>query len=271
MSLTAAKAEYDAARQRLAAAQAAAAANKDDAALAAKVQEAQAEVHKTQAVYVEALEKNDPLSQNIEERLAKVRREEKEKLYATQEKLKADAADAEKRAAELADKLKKKEEEEEERKKTAGNKKDEPNQLAEIEKRLTEAVLKTEQEAAARNAESETKIAALQKELAAKETAAYRASKLLELGNTVVTELVTGDTKEEIDNSIIKAQQAKLRIVKEIETARAGAENQSRQQVPTPLNPSTSLTQLTGTLTAEQIRKMSPAEWAAHRTKLGFK
>jgi len=274
MSLAQKKAALAEARQKLDAARKAADANKEDAALATAVQEAVAAVTKANDEYIDALERADPLSQNIEDRISKARKEEKEKLYASLEKQKQEKEEADKRAKELEDRLKKLEEEKkklDDANSDGDKKKKNADEIADVEKRILERVAKAEQEAAATKLEAEQKVAALQKELEHKDLEAYKAKKLAEAGNTVVVELVSGATKEEIDNSIVRAQQAKARIVKEIEAARAGAGDEIKNRVPTPPGPQANLTQLTGTLTADQIRKMSPTEWAQHRKSLGFK
>lgn len=91
----------------------------------------------------------------------------------------------------------------------------------------------------------------------------YREQRLREVGETVIPELVMGNTKEEIDASITNAQSRFNDIIAKHSGAYA-------QPTVTPNNVNTQSLNIKD-LSVEDISKMSAVEWAEKRKMLGFK
>lgn len=91
----------------------------------------------------------------------------------------------------------------------------------------------------------------------------YREQRLREVGETVIPELVMGTTKEEVDESITKAQERFNEIL-----TKHGA-----VQVTPTVTPNNVNTQSLNVkdVSVEDISRMSVAEWAEKRKMLGFK
>lgn len=90
----------------------------------------------------------------------------------------------------------------------------------------------------------------------------YRMEKLNSVGDEIISELVTGTTKEEIDASFEVAK-AKYDSIKERYVS------QSTQNIPVANVDTSSLN--ANSINAMDISKMSQSEWAEYRTKLGLK
>ena len=90
----------------------------------------------------------------------------------------------------------------------------------------------------------------------------YRMEKLNTVGDEIISELVTGTTKEEIDASFEVAK-AKYDSIKERYISK------TTQSIPVANVDTSSLN--TNSINAADISKMSSSEWAEYRAKLGLK
>lgn len=227
---------------------------------------------KLNAALAKELESADPLSVDIDARIAAARKEEKTKLYDRLKKLEDEKKASDLKIAEIE--AAKKKLEDEAAKSDAGEQgkeKNKPVTTEAVESLIETLSLKHEQEILASKMENEARIKAITDQLHTAEINAYKSSQIAAAGGKLIPELVTGNTKEEIDNSLIRARQVYERTFREVGTARAGVEENIRDGVPTVPNTLKSINDLSGTLTAEQVRRMSPAEWKAYRGKLGLK
>lgn len=93
----------------------------------------------------------------------------------------------------------------------------------------------------------------------------YKASKLAEAKGEIVSGLVFGSTKEEIDASIEVAKAEYQKIVAPLKAQVEQMGKPDPNNAPGPSNPATPPTL---EVTAEQLRAMSPAEYAKHRENL---
>lgn len=215
--------------------------------------------------YTDALEKAESLGIDIESRLAAVRKEEKDKLYPDLEKAKNEAKAKEEELARIKAEL----EEERKSKKAKTKEGDDTKPVGLTQEHLDEALAKAtaaqekkfKEELAARDAQ----IAEQQKTLAQRDLADYKRKRVAEVGDNLIEAMVGGTTKEEIDDSIIRAQQEYQRVVSKIGAASQEAGDQQRGAVPTP-PPSGSQTPPAGNApTPEQIKAMSPQDYAKFR------
>ena len=103
---------------------------------------------------------------------------------------------------------------------------------------------------------SET-VAELKKDIRRKELDLFKERALKEAGDELILDLVSGETEEEILSSIELAKQRYQEIVEK------ATSKKPKVEVPKPTNPQQpkSIKQLT----AQEIAKMSPKEWAEHR------
>lgn len=103
---------------------------------------------------------------------------------------------------------------------------------------------------------SET-VAELKKDIRRKELDLFKERALKEAGDELILDLVSGETEEEILSSIEVAKQRYQEIVEK------AVSKKPKVEVPKPTNPQ----QPKGIkqLTAQEIAKMSPKEWAEHR------
>lgn len=93
----------------------------------------------------------------------------------------------------------------------------------------------------------------------------YKAGKIAEAQGEIVAGMVKGNTEEEIDASIEVAKAEYQKIVSPLKQQVEELGKPQRENAPKPSNPSTP-NQLE--FTAEQIRAMSPAEYAQYRDAL---
>lgn len=93
----------------------------------------------------------------------------------------------------------------------------------------------------------------------------YKASKIAEAKGEIVAGLVRGDSEEEIDASIEVAKAEYQNIVAPLKQQVEELNKPNPANAPKPSNPSTPPTL---EVTAEQLRAMSPAEYAKHRENL---
>lgn len=91
----------------------------------------------------------------------------------------------------------------------------------------------------------------------------YRMEKLNEVGKAVIPELVTGNTKEEIDASLESAVARYNEIVGNVQST-------PQQKQPPVGNPSDGAFNI-NTINTDDIRNMTPAQWAEYRQKMNLK
>lgn len=236
------------------------------------------------AALTKAYEESDPLSTDIEKRIEQVRKEEKEKLYSRQESLEEEKKALEEKVKNAEERAKLIEEQSkaelEKALKEAQTKKpgegeaqvlDQEAVNSAIEEALSKYKLEAEKEQAAIRAEADAQVAALQNKLAKQELDSYKEKIIQDANGKIISDMVVGSSKEELDNAAIRARQAYERVFKEAAATRAGVEDDIRGLTPTPPNAGGNIGQMTGELTADQIRAMSPEEWKTYRAKLGLK
>ena len=101
----------------------------------------------------------------------------------------------------------------------------------------------------------------------------YKVEKLNsdEFKGQIIPELVSGDTKEAIDESLAKS---KARYEELIGVNKNQQQQQGQQlgAVPTmPVGNPNTQSFISATISAEEIQRMTPEQWAEYRTKLGLK
>ena len=103
----------------------------------------------------------------------------------------------------------------------------------------------------------------------------YKVEKLNsdEFKGQIIPELVSGDTKEAIDESLAKS---KARYEELIGVNRNQQQQPQQGQqlgaVPTmPVGNPNTQSFISATISAEEIQRMTPEQWAEYRTKLGLK
>ena len=105
-------------------------------------------------------------------------------------------------------------------------------------------------------------VEALKEENRQKALELFKAEKLRDVGDEIILDLVGGDSEEEIEQSIEYAKAKYQEIAERLMSAKKAKE---REDVPKATSPKqTSINQLT----PEQIAKMSPSEWAKYREEV---
>lgn len=104
----------------------------------------------------------------------------------------------------------------------------------------------------------------------------YKVEKLNsdEFKGQIIPELVSGDTKEAIDESLAKskARYEELIGVKKNQQQQQAQQGQQLGAVPTmPVGNPNTQSFISATISAEEIQRMTPEQWAEYRTKLGLK
>lgn len=213
--------------------------------------------------------------------LAKVRQQEKDKLYPQLDqttkqlnevqKLLADIQKEREDAAEAARKA-------QEEKEAALKAKQEAEMDAKalVEAKLKETNDSWEQRFQSLHNEREAEKAALAKERAYNELVDYRNSRLSELSSEIAPQFhsfINGNTKEEIEAAIVQAQQATQSIFNEVQQAQAAtSSSQPRGVAPTGYSAFGPMEGVLGnkTLTAKDINEMSMAEYEKFRIDNGM-
>lgn len=210
--------------------------------------------------------------------MAKARKEEKDKLYPELDAMKKQWAEAQKtleeikvqRQAEL-DEIARKQQEKEAA--LQAKKEDEMSAKALMEQRLSETQREFEEKIAAIQAERDQERVLREKERAYNELVDYRTAALTQAGQTVAPQFydfIQGETQDQIDAAIARAQQSTKSILDEVTQAQRTP--QPRGVSPTGYTVSGPLDSLTGTkqYTNEDINNMSMAEYAEFRQKSGI-
>lgn len=197
--------------------------------------------------------------------LAAVRKQEKDKLYPQIEQLKNELGElkrereerleAERKAQEEAERLAKQQQEDE----------------MDVRSLLAQKEREWEERLERERIERENAIALLEKEKAYAEISDYRSQRLAEVGDEIMPQLrdmVTGNTKEEIDQSIAGLIAKSNAILEEAQSAMQAQRQQ--MQGPRVTAPATELDTNSGQrqFTPEEIADMSMAEYQKYRSSL---
>lgn len=198
-------------------------------------------------------------TENFDSQIAKAREEEKAKLYPQIEKLKKDKSDLLDAASEHQKTITKLEKDLA-KQKTLNEKLsadlEEGNSSNKTVQELTLTISQLERQL------EETTVAHEQ-ELSKIQLDAIKKERIAEAKGAILPELVTGNTVEEIEESVEKAKARYAEIVASVASTQSNRMPMS--------NPSFQNTQLTSEASIEDISKMSPAEYAVYRAKIGIK
>lgn len=214
------------------------------------------------------------------EQVAKIRQDEKDKLYSELTALKNEMSKNAKviadlqevREKEMAEVLRKEQEKES---KLKAKKEEEMSAKALLEAKLRETNDTWEERFNALQTEREQERAVLAKERAYNELVDYRNNRLMESADSIAPQLhpfIGGDTREQIDAAIAQAVEATNSIAAEVEQVRREQTPQVRGVSPTgygPIGPvDNALT--TKTYSAADINNMSMQEYAKFREEYGL-
>lgn len=197
-------------------------------------------------------------SVNFEELIAKARKEERDKLYPQLEKLKKDKNDLLLVVAERDATIVELEKAVENLQKTHNKLTKDVEEGTKTNKIVQEQSLtisQLEQELEELQAKYETDITSLQ-------LASYKEKAIASAGGEIIAELVSGSTEEEINASIELAKQK----YKEIQEKAL-----SSVQMPKSVNPSFATINQSVLKSVDDIKDMTPTEWAEYRKNLGIK
>jgi hypothetical protein len=208
-----------------------------------------------------------------EDDLARVRKEEKDKLYTELQSLKASMKSIEdQRAAELAEATRKQQEKE-----AALQTKREEEMSAKqlLESKLKETNDTWEERFGKLQSERDLERAQLAKERAYNELIDYRNAKLTENADSIAPQFhpfISGDSKEQIDSAIAQAQLQTQSIADELAQARQQQLSQQRGVSPTGYTAMGPLDGAMGqkTYTPADINNMTMAEYAKFRQESGL-
>lgn len=207
------------------------------------------------------------------EELQKARQQEKDKLYAELDSMKASLkAMEDARNAELAEADRRKREKESALK---AKKEDEMSAKALLEQKLKETNDQWEDRFSAIQAERELERAQIAKEKAYNELVDYRNSQLNDNAEDIAPEFhpfITGESREQIDNAIAQAKLQTQSMLGQIEAARQKQMSQMRGVSTTGYASLGPLDSLNGPKqeTPEQIANMPMSEYAVWRQKNGI-
>lgn len=184
----------------------------------------------------------------VKELIESARKQEKDKLYKTLEQ-------REREAKELEAKLKE------------ANKAIEEFQQQNLtfEERIQLEIQKVKEEQQALVEQLRREKEEAEKQARQKHLEAYKAAKLREAGEEIIPELVGGNSEEEIDRSIELAKAKYQEIAQKFAAQAKQQQQQEFKQTFSTKAPSSSQIQ---PLTAEEIRRMTPEEYAKNRERI---
>ena len=193
---------------------------------------------------------------NYEDLIARARKEEKDKLYPKIQKLEGENASLVEKHNKALLTIANKDQEIEELKARVNNTNATDSEEVKNLKAEIKELKKQVKEYEANIVDPEK----IREEISAEyEVKLYKEQKLREVGEEVIPELVFGNTKEEIDQSIEVAKSRYQSIVGKYKTP----------EVP-PANVNTSSMNI-GNLNADDIAKMTPAQWSEYRKQLNLR
>lgn len=202
---------------------------------------------------------------NYEDLIAKARKEEKEKLYKQMQTKDSKVNELTEKNNNLMLKVGQQEEEIASLKKDLASAKEggakiESEEVARLTKEKDDLAQQIEN-----LKKSQTDVQSLEEGIRAEyEVKMYRLEKLQEVGNSIIPELVSGTTKEDIDASIEISKQRYLDIVGSV------APTQPKVN-PVPTGNPTGQDFNISNLNSDDIAQMSPKDWMEYRRKLGLK
>jgi hypothetical protein len=231
------------------------------------------QVMETPAV-AEVSEASEPTMQSFTaDDLAKARAQEKQKLYPQMEKMQEELAKAKALAEDLASK-----EEQREAERNAKNAERAAKKKQEEEQELTfkELLSKKEQEFQsqldAERLEREKAFALLDRERQFQDLMSYRAQRIEQERDTIVPQLidlVSGNTQDEIEQSIATLKDKSAGIMQDVQQATANAKQQMvGARVTAPASGPLDNNSEQQSYTPDSIRDMSLADYAKQRAKL---
>lgn len=187
------------------------------------------------------------LTADVKKLVENARKQEKEKLYPEIERLKTQLKEKEQLLTTLASKGNKDE---------AGNNGKDPAGEAggegdgeskkkgtrglsgdDLDKIINSAISAAEKKFKERLDESQTQIKALQQSITERDLTAYRDRLIAENDGAIIPEMVSGDSQEAIDQSLVLAKQAFARLTDKLKadgSATGGGEQTTRRTIPTP-------------------------------------
>lgn len=213
-----------------------------------------------------------------EAEMAMARKQEKDKLYSELTTMKQQWSEAQKTLDELKnqrqtelDEIARKQQEKEAA--ATAKKEDEMSAKALMEQRLAETQREFEQKLANMQAVADQERALREKESAFNALVDYRTAAITAAGTSVAPQLydfIQGETQDQIDAAIARAQQSTKSILEEVTQAQRTP--QPRGVSPTGYTVSGPLDNLTGTktYTDQDINNMTMAEYAEFRQKSGI-
>ena len=208
-----------------------------------------------------------PTPINYEDLIAKARKEEKDKLYKQLQGKDAKINELTEKNNNLMLKVGQQEEEIASLKKDLNSAKEGGAKIESEELAKANETIKALEQEVANLKNSTVDVNTLEEGIRAEyEVKMYRLEKIHEVGKSIIPELVSGSTKEEIDASIELSKQRYLDIVGSVAPQPTP---QPKQTLPTG-NPSGSQFNMS-TLKPEDIAKLSPKEWAEYRRTIGLK
>lgn len=201
-----------------------------------------------------------------EEDIARVREQEKNKLYPQMEKLREELNALQAKERQAADEARQRAEAEAE---TARR---QAESEMDVRSLLEQKEAEWQQRLEAERAERERAFALLEHERAYQELEAYRAQRLQQESDSIIPELadlVSGNTAEEIDNSIAGLKERSTRILESAQAAmQATRRDMTGTRITAPGNGPLETNSAQQTLTAEDISAMPFNEYVKHRSKL---
>jgi hypothetical protein len=216
---------------------------------------------------------NTPMQSFTADDLAKARAQEKQKLYPQMEKMQEELAKAKALAEELA--LKDAQREAERNAKKAdreAKKKQEEEQELTFKELLSKKEQEFQSQLDAERLEREKAFALLDRERQFQDLMSYRAQRIEQERDTIVPQLidlVSGNTQDEIEQSIATLKDKSAGIMQDVQQATANAKQQMvGARVTAPASGPLDNNSEQQSYTPESIRDMSLADYAKQRAKL---
>jgi hypothetical protein len=232
------------------------------------------QVIETPAPVAEVSEVSEPTMQSFTaDDLAKARAQEKQKLYPQMEKMQEELAKAKALAEDLA--AKEEQREAERNAKTAeraAKKKQEEEQELTFKELLSKKEQEFQSQLDAERLEREKAFALLDRERQFQDLMSYRAQRIEQERDTIVPQLidlVSGNTQDEIEQSIATLKDKSAGIMQDVQQATANAKQQMvGARVTAPASGPLDNNSEQQSYTPDSIRDMSLADYAKQRAKL---
>ena len=232
------------------------------------------QVIETTAPVVEVSEvSNTTMTAFTAEDIAKARAQEKQKLYPQMEKMQEELAKAKALAEDLASKEEQREAERNAKNaERAAKKKQEEEQELSFKELLAKKEQEFQSQLDAERLEREKAFALLDRERQFQDLMSYRAQRIEQERDTIVPQLidlVSGNTQDEIEQSIATLKDKSAGIMQDVQQATANAKQQMvGARVTAPASGPLDNNSEQQSYTPESIRDMSLADYAKQRAKL---